>query len=808
MHQHNNTTHVHNHTGVREKRDYIHCKNCGESLAYCSCSFPDEEKNYRIENLDCANCGLKIEERLMSLPAVTDATLTYPLKKLSIKAHNQDEMLPEIIDICQSIEPEVELIPEGMTTKKYSITGLDCANCAKKVERALEDTKGVSNAVISVETNTLTITANNPDSHLAQYQSAADSVEDGVKITKKEDKKEEKGEDFKGEIITILIGSLLFVLSWVLEGTLPHPVILTLEILSYLTLGGEVLLNSAKKILKGDFFDEDFLMSVATIAAFIIGEVHEGIGVMLFFRVGELIEDIAVTKSRSEIMKTVDMRPETVRIFVNGNEKIVPVEEVSVGDTIIVNPGEKIPLDGTVIKGNSQLDTSAITGESVPVLVSKDKEILSGSLNLDSRIEMRVDKKLSESTVTKVLDSVENAAANKPKIDRFITRFSRVYTPIVVFAAILIAVIPSIITGNYYYWVYTAITFLVISCPCALVLSVPLAYFCGIGAASKLGIFFKGGIVLEAIAKVKSVVLDKTGTLTKGNFVVQEILPNNTNKDDLLELAASAESASSHPIAQSILKAAEEKGLKIERVDSFDEHSGEGVRAKIDNSTVLVGKKSYLENNGIVVDSQSIPGVTEVYVAKDNKYLGQIVISDTVKENAKDAIEDLKKDHLKVYMLTGDSKENATAVAKKVGIKNVFAKLLPHQKLDELQNIRSQDGGVLYIGDGINDAPVLAGADVGGAMSSGADIAVETADIVFMNQNLEAIEDARKIGEKTSQIAWQNVVIALGIKAIIMLLGIFGFANMWFAVFADTGVALICILNSIRLLFYSKKLST
>ena len=575
-------------------------------------------------------------------------------------------------------------------------------------------------------------------------------------------------------------------------------------IIGYLILGKDVLITAAKNIGKGRVFDENFLMGVATIAAIVIGDYKEAVGVMLFYRVGELFEDIAVARSRSQIMEAVDLRPEVVNLVEqDGTIREIPAEEAKVGDVLLVRAGDRIPLEGVVLEGESRLDTSPVTGEPVPVAVVPGSSVTSGCVNLSGVLKMRAEKVLEDSMVTRILNSVENAAASKPKIDRFITRFSKVYTPVVVALAVATAIIPSILTGDWNYWIYTAITFLVISCPCALVLSVPLAFFSGIGAGSKKGILFKGGVAIEALQNVKAVVMDKTGTITKGNFVVQEIVPAGSySQDELLKVAASCEEASSHPIAVSIMAAANERRLSVEHAKQIKEISGNGILAELSEGTVLCGNRRLLEQNQVDLSAYQPKAYgTEVLLAVDGVYAGYLVISDTVKEDASQAVAAMKQQNIRTVMLTGDAKENAQAVAEKIGIDEVHAKLLPQDKVTELQKIRQKQGSVMFVGDGINDAPVLAGADVGAAMGSGADAAIEAADVVFMTSSMEAIPQSLKIARATGRIAKQNVAFALVIKALVMVFGLLGLANMWMAVFADTGVAVICILNAIRILY-------
>ena len=568
---------------------------------------------------------------------------------------------------------------------------------------------------------------------------------------------------------------------------------------AYWILGRDVLKTAVRNLTKGHVMDENFLMSLATVGAFFIGEFPEAAGVMLFYRVGEYFEHKAVERSRSQIMAAVDLRPEVVQLVDGGEVREIPAEDAEVGDVLLVRPGDRIPLDGIVIDGESRIDTAPITGEPVPVRVVAGDGVTSGCVNTVGQLTIRVEKVLEESMVTRILDSVENAAASKPKFEKFITRFARIYTPVVVGIAAATALIPSLMTGDWGYWVYTALSFLVMSCPCALVLSVPLAFFAGIGAGSKKGILFKDGQSMEALSKVKAVVMDKTGTLTKGDFKVQSIVGGMP----LLQLCASCEQSSTHPIAASIVAAAKEQKLELMQPEKLLELPGKGIHAVLQGNDILCGNGKLLQERGVDFTEMKDPG-SVVYVAVNGQYQGCLVINDTLKPGAEVAVRLLRDKGIATVMLTGDAENAAKAVAGLVGIREVHAGLLPQQKLEHLQAIRQEKGGVMFVGDGINDAPVLAGADVGAAMGSGADAAIEAADVVFMTSDVEAVPQALAIAGETNRIAWQNVVFALAVKAIVMVLGLMGHASMWLAVFADSGVAMLCVLNSIRLLYQKK----
>lgn len=688
----------------------------------------------------------------------------------------------------------------------YTIENIDCANCASKIEKKINELPEVEEAILIFATKQLQVASNSKKDLLPLLQKACDSVEDGVVIREKkqsvkEIREEKKKESKKSEIISIGMGAILFFAGIILDDKiemLPS----VLFVLSYLILGGKIVLTAGKNLLKGRIFDENFLMSLATLAAFVIGEFSEAVGVMLFYRIGELFEHIAVERSRSQIMEAVDLRPEVVNKVIGENVEIIPSEEAQVGDIVLVRAGDRIPLDSVIVEGESQIDTSAVTGEPVPIEVKAGEKVTSGCVNLTGVLKIKVEKVLEDSMVSRILHSVENAASSKPKIDRFITKFARVYTPFVVTLALATAIIPSLFTGNWEHWIYTAITFLVISCPCALVLSVPLAFFSGIGAGSKRGILFKGGLALEALKDVKQVVVDKTGTITEGNFALQKCVVMEGTEEDLLRLAGNCEMISTHPIGNSIVNAGKEREIKLERPHKAEEISGKGIRAVLKEGEVLCGNRSLMEENQIDLGEYEKKSYgTEVLVALNGKFIGYLVIADTIKEDAVSAVRQIKKENVDITMLTGDAKKSADAIAREVGIENVYAQLLPQDKLEKLQQIRKGKGAVMFVGDGINDAPVLAGADVGAAMGNGADVAIEVADVVFMSSSVEAIPTSIRIAKQTGKIAMQNVVFALAIKALVMVLGLLGFANMWLAVFADTGVAMLCVLNAIRILY-------
>ena len=580
---------------------------------------------------------------------------------------------------------------------------------------------------------------------------------------------------------------------------------IALFIISYIIVGGDVVKRAVKNIFKGQVFDENFLMSIATIGAFFIGEYPEGVAVMLFYQVGELFQSYAVGKSRKSIASLMDIRPDYANVK-KGDELVkVDPDEVQIGDIIVIKAGEKIPLDGKVIEGSSMIDTSALTGESVPREVEVGSDILSGCININGVITAEVTKEFGESTVSKILDLVENASSKKSNSEQFITKFARYYTPVVVIIAVFLAIIPPLVIDGATFsdWIYRALAFLVVSCPCALVISIPLSFFGGIGGASKKGILVKGSNYLEALAETEIVVFDKTGTLTKGVFNVQEIHPEGVSKEELLELTAYVESYSNHPISLS-LKRAYGKEIDNGRISDVEEISGHGVIATVDGKKVMAGNIKLMKMMDIPYFKGELIG-TAVHVAVNNKYIGYIVIADEVKPDSAQAIKDLKAANIKqIVMLTGDNKSVGSKVAKELGVDKVYAELLPADKVEKLEELFSQKstkGKLAFVGDGINDAPVLARADIGIAMGGlGSDAAIEAADIVIMTDEPSKIATAMKISKKTLKIAHQNIVFAIGIKIIVLILSAFGITTMWAAIFADVGVTIIAVLNAFRAL--------
>ena len=817
------------------------------------------KKKYSISGIDCANCAAKLEAKMNELPEVESVTLSFTTQQLYVEAENPDEAVKALQALADKVEPGTEIgsLKRGKRKAKahshehhhhHDDDGDCCCGHDHEHEHHHHHHDDDGDCCCGHDHDHGHHEHDHDDDgdcccghdHDHEYHHH-DHDDDGDCCCghdhdhehhhhdhddedcccghdhdhehhhhDHDDEDEEKTSFFAEhkDAIVLAIGAVLFVVADLVEKFanvqyLPEGIF----VFAYIILGAEIVWTAVKNLFGGKVFDENFLMSIATIGAFVVGDFAEAVGVMLFYRIGELFEDVAVNKSRKQIMEAVDMRPEMVRLYEEGKVIEVDPEDVKVGDCIEIRPGDRIPLDGTVLRGESRIDTSAVTGEPVPVAVAPGSEVLSGCVNTSGILYLQVDKLLEDSMVTRILEAVENAAASKPKMDRFITKFARIYTPFVVLAATATAIIPSIVTGDWAHWVYTALTFLIISCPCALVLSVPLAFFAGIGAGSKLGILFKGGVSLEMLADIKAVVMDKTGTITEGNFKVESVIPADAfTEEQIITWAGSAESASTHPIAVSIREAVKERKLTSEKPEDMTEISGEGIEVTLSEGKILCGNQKLLQRYQIAIPQNDLQeSGTEVFVAKDGKYAGRIQINDLVKADSTEAIQRMKTLGLHTAMLTGDTEKNAKAVQETTGIDEVFARQMPEDKLKNLGVLREKYGAVMFIGDGINDAPVLAGADVGAAMGSGADAAIEAADVVFMTSRLSALNESYNIARKTKKIAYENVVFALAVKAAVMVLGLCGIASMWMAVFADSGVAMLCVLNSIRVL-YAKSL--
>lgn len=735
----------------------------------------NEELVLILNGLGCANCAMKIEEKVKKLDYIKEANVNFATKKLIVvmkKDKDKEEMIREIGVIGGKIEDglTVSLVPVKTKAKKSSCEGDSC--CVE-------------------------------DSHEGHNHNHGHSRDDGHGHN--HGHSHEGGEEsLKNNIIRFGIAFVLFLIPLVIP--ISGGIRFAIYFVSYVLAGGEVVLRACKNILRGDIFDENFLMSVATIGAFAIGEYPEGAAVMLFYQIGEIFQDYAVDRSRKSITSLMDIRPDYANLVTGTTTTTVSPEELSVGDFILVKPGEKIPLDGVIVEGNSLVDTTALTGESVPREVVIGDSVLSGCINTSGLLKIKVEKEFGESTVSKILNLVENASNKKAETEKFITKFARIYTPIVTGLALLIAVVPPLFIADatFSQWLYKALVFLVISCPCALVISIPLGFFGGIGGASKQGVLVKGSNYLEILNSVTTIVFDKTGTLTKGVFHVTEIVSEEEGgEEDLLELAAYAESSSNHPIAVSIQNRYK-KEIRREEITEYKELAGHGIKILWNEKSVLAGNSKLMRAEGISYQEVDSIG-TIIHIATEGQYKGYIIISDEVKEDSEKAIKELKAMGIKkVVMLTGDNKKVGEKIGKQLGMDAIYSELLPNEKverLEELMNHKAPNEKVMFVGDGINDAPVLAMADIGVAMGGlGSDAAIEAADMVIMTDEPSKLISALKVAKKTRSVVWQNIAFAFGVKILVMLLGAGGLATMWEAVFADVGVALLAVINAMRVL--------
>ncbi|WP_445330245.1 heavy metal translocating P-type ATPase [Tepidibacter sp. Z1-5] len=771
------------------------------------------KKEIILEGLDCAHCATKIEEEVNKLSYINSAVLNFITKTLSIEL-GDSSMAGEAIDATKSIvkklEPHVEVKEKNNYYKKvFILKNLDCAHCAGEIEKDVFNLDKVKDVNLDFVSTRLTVLVENKfdlEKISKQIEDIVVKKEPHVKvISEDEDNLHEYEEDDfnKKELIKMGIGTLLFGIGII--GKFSNTIEFIIFFIAYILIGGDVLLKAFKNILRGQVFDENFLMCIATIGAFIIKEFPEAAGVMLFYQVGEFFQSKAVNNSRKSIKELLKIQPEFANIKENGGIKKVSPQIVNVDDIIVVKPGEKVPLDGIIINGKSNIDTSNLTGESIPRDVEVGDSVLSGFINKNGVLEVKVTKVFSESTVSKILDLVQNASSKKAKTENFITKFAKYYTPTVVGLSAFIAMVPPLVIDGAIFadWFYRALIFLVISCPCALVISIPLSFFGGIGAASKNGILIKGSNYLEALNNVDTVVFDKTGTLSKGIFKVTDIRGSNISNEELLKYAAYAESYSNHPIAVSIVSEYKDK-INENAINDYEEVFGYGVKVNIEGKNVLVGNYRLMNKENI--DCTEINEIgTIIYISIDGKYSGYILISDEIKSDSKQSINELKNMGIKnAIMLTGDNSSVANKVKDELGIDEVHSQLLPHQKVEKLEMIKGRiksNSKVVFVGDGINDAPVLAMADIGVAMGGlGSDAAIEAADIVLMTDEPSKLVKSIKIAKKTRVIVIQNIVFALGVKLIVLILGAFGIANMWEAVFADVGVALIAVLNSMRVM--------
>ena len=677
---------------------------------------------------------------------------------------------------------------------------LDCPNCAQKINQRVSKLSNVYESDMDFINKKMTVKADS-NSVVEDIKRIVHELEPDVEVKpfERHSHTHEKKNRTR-EVLEIFVSLVLFILSFIISADVPK---LIISLLAFAVAGYGVVISAVRNLLKGEAFDETLLMTIASVGALCIGDVREGAAVMIFFRVGEFFQDIAVERSRKSITSLLSLKSDTVNIKVGNEIKEIETEKVQVGDIMVVRAGERVPIDGIIVNGSSAFDTSALTGEAIPVEAEENSEILSGSVNLTSVVEIKASKKYEDSTIAKILEMVENASGRKADAEKFITKFARVYTPIVVAAAALLVLVPSVITGfsQFSTWLYRGLLFLVISCPCALVISVPLSFFAGIGGASRKGILIKGAKNIESLSKLKSVALDKTGTLTEGKFKVVDIVPSGdkVQKDYILKLSAYAESMSTHPIAKSIVEEYKQP-INSDILSNVVEEAGNGVKANVNGHEVLCGTRKLLEKNNISAELK-YDNTTCVYVALDGEYLGAVLLGDNIKPTSKSAIKQLKSKGISATLLTGDKKQTADNVAEKLGIDNVFSELLPADKVTKVEELIKDEinRNVGFVGDGINDAPVIARADVGFAMGGlGSDVAIEAADVVLMNDDPMSIPLSVSISQKTMRIVKENIVFAIGIKVLVMLMGAFGIADMWEAVFADVGVSVIAILNSLR----------
>ena len=761
-----------------------------------------------LKGLDCPNCSAKIEKEVGALPGVESSVVNLMQQTLTVQSEKSaDATLAEQVEtIVHSHEPDVEVSEktEPAVTKVYLLKGLDCPNCSAKIEKEVGELDGVTSSTVNLMNQTLTVQAGTSvaASLLDTVTTIVHSHEPDVEVSEKQleattpVKKDEKAavynDEDKKRTIRLAVGAVVYAIGMALTvfAKLPTLAELAFLIVAYVILGWDVVWQAVKNITRGQVFDEHFLMSVSTIGAFAIGEYPEAVAVMLFYQVGEFFQSLAVKRSRKSISDLMDIRPDSATVKRNGVLQVVSPESVAVGEIIVVKPGEKIPLDGIVVDGESMLDTKALTGESVPKSIRKGDEALSGCINQSGLLTLKVTK---------------NASAIKAPTENFITTFARYYTPVVVGMAAVLAIIPPLVLGGgWSEWLRRGFVFLIVSCPCALVISIPLTFFGGIGAASKRGVLVKGSNYLEALNKVSVVVFDKTGTLTKGVFEVANIIPAaGYQKEQVLEYAAQAESYSNHPIAKSIL-ATYGKPIDQKQFSGFEEISGHGISVMVQGKKVLAGNSKLMESEKIAYAACDAAG-TKCYVAADGSYVGCILIADEVKPDSKCAIAELKKIGVeKTVMLTGDDERIGKSVADELGLDAYYAQLLPDQKVEKLEMLdkqKRQGSKLAFVGDGINDAPVLARADVGIAMGGlGSDAAIEAADVVLMTDEPSKLVEAIDVAKATKRIVMQNIVIALGIKSVFLVLGALGMAGMWEAVFGDVGVTIIAVLNAMRIL--------
>ncbi|PMB09467.1 heavy metal translocating P-type ATPase [Fischerella thermalis CCMEE 5273] len=776
----------------------------------------------QVGGMDCASCALKIEAALGRLAGVVEVSVSAVTERLTVSYDPQQVTEAEIKNRVVSLGYTVVVERAASNlTMDVMVGGMDCPSCVDKILTSLKKLSGVTEASVNFSTGKLRVSYDPQQVNEATLRDHITTLGYTVitptpKVTDDEDHDHNRGHshgtgefNLRAELLPVLLVVALFAVGMIFEEPLHNtPYSLgeyAVFIPAYLLSGWTVLKAAGRNVLRGQVFDENFLMTIATVGAIAIHQLPEAVAVMLFYRVGELFQEYSVGRSRRSIKALLEVRPDTANLKVNGSVKAVSPEAVRVGDIILVKPGEKIPLDGEVLEGNSQVDTSALTGESVPRTVKVGETVLAGMINQTGVLTVGVTKLFGESSIAKILDLVENATSKKAETEKFITRFARYYTPVVVILSLAVALLPPLLIpgATHEEWVYRALILLVISCPCGLVISIPLGYFGGVGGAAKRGILVKGSVFLDALTAVRTVVFDKTGTLTKGVFKVTQIVTKNGfSESELLTLAAKVEAHSSHPVAQSIREAYSQL-IDDADVTDYEEIAGHGIRAKVNNQTVLAGNDRLLHRENIDHDTCNVEG-TVVHLAVDQRYAGYILIADEIKEDAAQAIRDLKRVGVEqTVMLTGDNKVVAQGVANLLGLDSYVAELLPEGKVEAIEKLLSLSGKgkVVFVGDGINDAPVIARVDIGMAMGGlGSDAAIETADVVIMTDAPSKVAQAIQVARKTRKIVVQNIVLAMVVKGLFIILGIFGVATLWEAVFADVGVALLAILNATRVL--------
>lgn len=759
-------------------------------------------KLYELKNLDCANCAAKIENKISKLEYIDNCNVDFLSKKLTIalKSNFPKNYEKEIIKIIKKIKDDISIETYiSQYELEFNIRNLKCANCSIKIEKEIKELNYIIEANINMVNEKISIKSqiDNIDKILKDINQIKNKYEPSVIIDKNTYVKEKIHS--QDELKKLYIGAGVFIIGLMLN---KYNMVSAIFLLcSYFILIKDILIDTIKSFKHGLNINENTLISIATVSAIILGEIPEAIAVVLFYSIGEYFQEKAVGNSKKSIHSLLKLKPDYANILINDKINKISPSELKIGDIIIVRPGEKIPVDGIIIEGISNLDTVAITGESMPRTATINDNVFSGFINNDNILKIRVTEEYKNSTISKILDLVENANKNKAKSEKFITKFSRIYTPIVVLLAVLLSIIPPIILqdASFSTWIYRALTFLVISCPCALVLSIPLSFFNGIGGAAKQGILFKGSSYLEVLSEIDTAVFDKTGTLTEGIFKVNKVnIERNISKEEFIRYAAYAEFNSTHPIAQSIVKYFKED-INVSKISNYKETPGYGVEATIDDKRVVLGNKKFMTLNNIEFAESNDIG-TIIYMAINNQYMGYILISDSIKKDVVDIVNKLKQIGIKeVVMLTGDRQNIAEKISNELKIDKTFANLLPTDKADIIKNLMSSGRKTVFIGDGINDAPVIATSNIGVSMGGlGSDVAVETADIVFMTDEPSKLETAIKLSKKTMKIVKQNIIFAIGVKVLFLILASLGYTSMWIAVFADVGVSILAILNSMR----------